>query len=354
MTRQALRAACPTHPRAAVLGLCGRCDVFVCKRDGVDVEGRLFCTRCAAAPATLPVGKRARGSPERGGRPLASRRWRTFIDARAFVHTLGLRNVTDWRNYRAGAFRELPPCPSDIPGGPDGVYGRMGSWTSWGDFLGTGAVASRLLTWRTFARARAFVRGLGLRNFTEWRAYRRGERPDLGAPPDDIPSGPTRSYATEWRGWGDFLGTGVLSKRRPYRAFKAARAFARSLGLPTRDAWSAYAQGERPDLGQLPADVPTCPWVTYKKQWKGIGDWLGTGSLAPKDRVFRPFREARAWARSLGLRTWKDWRCQTRRDARLPETIPAAPWRVYPGSGAACGTGSGSSATTDKLRYVAL
>ena len=40
-----------------------------------------------------------------------------------------------------------------------------------GDWLGTGTIASYLREYRSFKEARAFVRSLGLKSETEWRAY---------------------------------------------------------------------------------------------------------------------------------------------------------------------------------------
>jgi|TARA_B110000977_G_scaffold130515_1_gene166393 hypothetical protein len=36
-----------------------------------------------------------------------------------------------------------------------------------------------------------------------------------------------------------------------------------------------------------------------------VGDWLGTGKLAPGS--WRPFKEARAYVRKLNIKTQADW-----------------------------------------------
>ena len=48
-------------------------------------------------------------------------------------------------------------------------------------------------------------------------------------------------------------------------------------------------------------DIPQKPIRTYEKEWKGMGDWLGTGRIADQERKFRPFKEAREFVHSLKL-----------------------------------------------------
>jgi len=41
-----------------------------------------------------------------------------------------------------------------------------------------------------------------------------------------------------------------------------------------------------PEVGRLPADIPTNPNHTYAdKGWKGMGYWLGTGRTYRRRRV---------------------------------------------------------------------
>jgi len=71
------------------------------------------------------------------------------------------------------------------------------------------------------------------------------------------------------------------------------------------------------------------PNETYKnKGWKGWGDFLNTGNIAPENLVFRPFKEAREFVRSLGLKSKKEWSdyCKS---GNKPDDIPSAPWNTY-------------------------
>jgi hypothetical protein len=190
-----------------------------------------------------------------------------------------------------------------------------------GDWLGTGIVATHLREYRSFEEARAFVHGLGLKTGAEWLAYTVS-----GKKPHDIPSKPDSVYADQgWAGIGDWLGTGTISNSlREYRSFEEARAFVQSLGLKSEAEWRAYRKS-----GKKPTDIPANPNRTYANDgWAGVGDWLGTGAIAPRLREYRPFKEARAFVHSLKLKSNAEWRAY-RKSGKKPTDIPAAPDSIY-------------------------
>lgn len=84
--------------------------------------------------------------------------------------------------------------------------------------------------------------------------------------------------------------------------FEEAKAYARSLKLANRKQWFNHC-----NKVDMPVDIPRNPDYVYKKDWKGWGDWLGTGRLSPKDRTFRPFHEAREYVHKLGLKSKEEW-----------------------------------------------
>src|SRR6266566_627155 len=122
------------------------------------------------------------------------------------------------------------------------------------------------------------------------------------ARPSDIPSTPERIYGAEFQGWGDWLGTGTISpSNRNYRSFTEARAFVHMLHLKNREGWQAYCRS-----GEKPVDIPSSPGRIYKNEFKGWGDWLDTGNVAPRNGVYLPFAEARAFVHQLGLKNQKE------------------------------------------------
>jgi hypothetical protein len=261
--------------------------------------------------------------------------WRPFKKARAFARRLGLKSGNEWYEYSKSRKK-----PVDIPANPNTVYAQSG-WSSMGDWLGTGRIADQLREWRPFKKARAYVRGLGLKSYTEWRKYCKS-----GKKPADIPTVPSRVYAKAgWAGLGDWLGTDTISfRQRKYRPFKKARAFAHKLKLKSQSEWIAYKNS-----GKKPDDIPAKPDNTYLgKGWAGYGDWLGTGTIAPRLRKYRSFKTARVFARSLGLRSLAKW-WEYCKSGEKPADIPASPQSIYAKEG---WTGWGDWLGTGRLRGI--
>ena len=77
--------------------------------------------------------------------------------------------------------------------------------------------------------------------------------------------------------------------------FDEALAVAHSLNLANRFEWQQWGTE-----GMRPPNVPSMPNRVYKDHgWQGWGHWLGSSNLQTK--LFLPFGEALAVARSLGL-----------------------------------------------------
>lgn len=199
-----------------------------------------------------------------------------------------------------------------------------------------------------FDQARAFARSLKFTGQRQWKRYCKDQPSDLPPKPEGIPASPWYAYEDRgWAGWRDWLGTErpalekpapttpmkprVPRKPRPsrFRDFGSARAFAHSLQLESSTQWHAYLNKQRPEKPELPPDVPRNPRNVYEEHWQGWGDWLGTGNVAPFRKVFRPFAEARAFARTLGLRTGEDWNVWCRVPGNRPPDIPSKPDITY-------------------------
>jgi hypothetical protein len=239
--------------------------------------------------------------------------WRPFEEAREFARSLGLESGEDWKRYSRSGER-----PADIPSRPNYFYGER--WIDWADWLGS---KHRRGDWRPFEDAREYARGLGLKNTQDWQNFCRS-----GQKPHDIPTTPDRVYKDSgWRGLSDWLGVDSSRNRPPengWRPFEEAREYMHSLGLKSWNDWAAYSTS-----GQKPRDIPSAPGRVYRDAgWIGLGDWLGTGSVAPKDYTWQPFEEAREYVRSLGLATALDYGAWSRSRER-PKDIPSAPWQVY-------------------------
>ena len=158
------------------------------------------------------------------------------------------------------------------------MYKNQG-WVDWGDWLGTDTVATSLREYRTFEEAREFVRSLGLKSQLEWVKYHKGEMPEKGVKPEDIPAKPDHVYKDNgWCGWGDWLGTGRIAHQyREFRTFEEGREFTRSLRVRNVEEWYKYCNGKLQEKGVKPEDIPYHPDRIYKgKGWISWYDWLGT------------------------------------------------------------------------------
>ena len=60
--------------------------------------------------------------------------------------------------------------------------------------------------WMPFCEARAYMHTLKLQSQAIWNKYKKNK-----LIPFDIPTNPSETYKSEWKGWGDFLGTGRIA-----------------------------------------------------------------------------------------------------------------------------------------------
>jgi hypothetical protein len=140
-----------------------------------------------------------------------------------------------------------------------------------------------------------------------------------GKKPDDVPGAPQKFYANDgWSGWGDWLGTGNIAN------FLRARRY------------------------------PECSAIRYANDgWSGIDDWLGTGKLPP-GHSHRSFKKARAFVRSLNLKSGAEWK-EYCRSGRKPADIPAKPDNGYANDGwAGMGEWLGTGAIAARFRQYSV
>ena len=249
---------------------------------------------------------------------LAKLSWMPFDEARKYIHSLNLKNQNEWSEFCKSSSR-----PIDIPSAPQNIYKNKG-WKSLGDWLGTGTVAAQQVYFRPYEEAKEFVNSLNFKSANEWRAYCKS-----GKKPEDIPMGASKTYKNlGWKGMGDWLGTGsIASSNKKFRNFIEAKAYVQSLNLKSTNDWYDFIKSEK-----KPVDIPSSPSSSYKKEWKGIGDWLGTNKIANHKRKFRSFNDARDFVHSLKLKSTSEWQ-QFCKSGKKPDDIPFNPLRTYKNSG---------------------
>jgi len=224
-----------------------------------------------------------------------------------------LNTINDWK-----IFSKSRDFPEDIPKAPQIVYKK--EWNGVGDWLGTGSIASSKREFLPYIEARKFAHSLNIKSNSAWRQYSKS-----GKKPENIPSTPARTYKNKgWISEGDWLGTKTIATYyNQYCSFSEAKKFVHSLNLQNEKQWREFCKS-----GKKPKNIPTTPARTYNKEWKGLGDWFGTGRIANQNRNYMSFSRARKSARSLGIKNVDDWRKWCKSDLR-PKNIPAHPHEVY-------------------------
>ena len=239
-----------------------------------------------------------------------------FKKALLHARSLKLKSSTEWRQWCKIGERQ-----ANMPSHPDRVYTHSG-WQGFGHWLGISTVAQQFLP---FKKALLYVRSLKLTTVPEWELWRKSD-----ARPANVPSNPHQFYAHNgWHGYGHWLGTANLTGGHPEcLPFKKALVYARSLKLTTMTEWEVWRKS-----GARPTCMPSDPHHTYKDDgWQGYEHWLGTGAVAPQKQQFLSFKLALLHARSLKLKTQKEWRMWCKSGNR-PANVPSCPCQPYKHSG---------------------
>ncbi len=173
-----------------------------------------------------------------------------------------------------------------------------------------------------FNQARQYMHEINLKDTREWKKWSKGELEGKDKRPNFIPSNPDVVYRFKgWKSWSDWIGS---DKKIDYLPFEEAREYVRSLGFKNFEEWRNYYQNKLDGLTK-PENIPWNPKDVYKKEWKGIKDWLGT--------EWMDFYEAREFIRGLNLKGQNEWKLYSKGELKgyepKPHNIPSDPKRVY-------------------------
>ena len=84
-------------------------------------------------------------------------KWRSYQQARKFAHSLKLKNRDGWNQYC-----KTDKKPDDIPKDVASYYKKQETWTTWGDFLGTGYISTAKRKYKSFKDVAEFAQKIGL------------------------------------------------------------------------------------------------------------------------------------------------------------------------------------------------
>ena len=155
------------------------------------------------------------------------------------------------------------------------------------------------IKYRNFVQAREFALKQGLRNRYEWAIYCSIDK----LKPADIPSNPDNVYKN-WNGWKHWLGS---FEKVPFLSYEQAKNKVCEKGLKNTGEWKKWCNWDTNDFGLKPPEIPASPHIYYKNSgWIGYNDWLGTENNR-KSRSYRPYEDARKFAKELGLTSSEYW-----------------------------------------------
>jgi hypothetical protein len=97
-----------------------------------------------------------------------NREFKSFKDAKIFAISLNLKGISAWREYCKSGDK-----PDDIHSVPQNIYKK--EWTTWGDFLGNGAIANQNKEYLSAKEAKPVYQKLfkdhGIKNGRSWAQF---------------------------------------------------------------------------------------------------------------------------------------------------------------------------------------
>ena len=160
------------------------------------------------------------------------------------------------------------------------------------------------------------VKNLGIRTQSQYHEWKRSDKS-----PNDIPFHPNRTYKKEWVNWGEFLGTGNVSKnKKKFKSYEVVRTLMGELNIRTQDQFNEWKRS-----GKSLNDIPFRPDRTYKKEWVSWGEFLGTGNI---NSGKKSYREGQRYVQDIGVTTVKELLEWLQSEER-PEDFPPEPYKVW-------------------------
>jgi polyhydroxyalkanoate synthesis regulator phasin len=242
-----------------------------------------------------------------------NKKYLSYEEAKKFVHTLNLKNQTEWEEYCKSGNK-----PDNIPRTIYTTYKNKGL-IDLSDFLGNNK--NKKYGFLSYEEAKEFVSKLGLRTQNEWTQYSKS-----GNKPNNIPSFPRHVYKNKgWISWGDFLNTNFISpQNKKFISYEEAKRIIHPLKLSGQSQWEQYLKS-----GNKPNNIPNSPYKVYQnKGWISWGDFLGTGIIATYYKKYLSYEEAREFVKKLGFKSQTEW-FQYCKSGNKPDNIPFNPQAFY-------------------------
>jgi superfamily II DNA or RNA helicase len=265
--------------------------------------------------------------------------WRPFKECLSFTRNLKLNDINEWRQYSKSGNK---PC--DIPSKPNITYSK--EWISWNDWLGTNNVSNWEVSKQFFSlkEAKFWLETNCKKMITSQSKYNNWVKNKIeGLPPkpSQMPSAPWQTYSRDpnWKGLGDFLGTGTIASRDlKYISYQKAKQKLKKFALSSREQYYEWYRDVYPSLKSEDFILPKNCHSTYKKEWEGWNIFLSNNNPYGKKNVeWMSFTKARKFVRSLKLKSGQEWKNYHKGEMKhlpkCPYNIPLFPQRYYKDKG---------------------
>lgn len=199
------------------------------------------------------------------------KKWCTYDEAKVCLSTLEYP-PTSGSDYLQKYSKGL--IPKTLPKHPESAYKNKG-WESWGDFLSTGTIANQKVQFANYDEAKTIIQSIDKRPTTSSEYKRLAKLKRL---PALLPSNAPHVYKDKgWAGWGDYLGTGVMSTQdRNFLSYDDAKRKLSEMSVPP-SSQREYQRLAREN--KLPFGVPHSPSDHYGESFLGYPDYLSTSNL---------------------------------------------------------------------------
>jgi superfamily II DNA or RNA helicase len=142
----------------------------------------------------------------------------------------------------------------------------------------------------------------------------------------NIPKWPEITYKLNWKGWGDYLGTGTIASNelKNYRlSYNEARDLMIKNNITNTKEYKLFRNKNNHNKLILPAN----PYGVYKNEWKGYGNFFGTGKVANQDKIYLPIYKAKKYLKGMDLdiNKYRDWT----KSKDFPSFLPKDIYCVY-------------------------
>ena len=154
----------------------------------------------------------------------------------------------------------------------------------------------KLRNYPNFLEAKKIVKKININSGREYRGFVRNKK-------NQFPNKPSEYYKKEWKGWGDFLGTGKIADQNLiFKSYQEAKKIIFKFKIQNVKEYRKFVKTKK--FQKL--NIPKHPNQTYTRQnkWKGWGDFLGTGNIYKGN--YWSFFKARRFVRKLKLNSVRE------------------------------------------------